>query len=399
MTGPRSLSTGRVLCPHGSSPANGRQDACRPAPRALAGHAGASLDFERGERRASPEAAEEGRIGRPDDRRDHRRVRAADLPDDAAGQRAGGQGQAARGRRRGRRRDGHGGDARRPAGPGGRGTPDPPPRCLSAAAVEAIVDLATGGRVASLLDRRPRAAYARTATGRSSGARSRWRRTPAGSAMAGSHSKGGIMRLPATLPPHAIHGTVLDRPLATSSQTVRSRTDLGPDWPFAGRAVQRFELSADSLMCRLEVHADEPMPASIGWHPWFVRRLEGVPGELELDLDAGAMLVRDADGIATDRRVEPPPGPWDDCFVDLRRPPLLRWPGFLELIGRGGLPGLGDLHGARGRALRRAADGATRRTQSRAGDRRAGSAARGDDDLALAPPRRLRVSRRWGSAR
>ncbi len=116
-----------------------------------------------------------------------------------------------------------------------------------------------------------------------------------------------------------------------SSQSGSIATDLGSDWPFAGRAVQRFELSADSLTCRLEVHADEPMPASIGWHPWFLRRLEGVPGEVELDLDAGAMLVRDADGIATDRRVEPPPGPWDDCFVDLRRPPLLRWPGFLEL--------------------------------------------------------------------
>ena len=73
------------------------------------------------------------------------------------------------------------------------------------------------------------------------------------------------------------------------------------------------------------------MPASIGWHPWFLRRLDGVSGEVELDLDAGAMLVRDADGIATDRRVAPPPGPWDDCFVDLRRPPVLRWPGFLEL--------------------------------------------------------------------
>jgi galactose mutarotase-like enzyme len=43
------------------------------------------------------------------------------------------------------------------------------------------------------------------------------------------------------------------------------------------------------------------------------------------------MYLRDADGIATDRLVAPPPGPWDDCFTDLRRPPVLRWPGFLEL--------------------------------------------------------------------
>ena len=52
------------------------------------------------------------------------------------------------------------------------------------------------------------------------------------------------------------------------------------------------------------------------------------PGELELDLDAGAMFRRDDDGITTsDLIVPPPPGPWDDCFTDLRRPPVLRWPG------------------------------------------------------------------------
>ena len=44
------------------------------------------------------------------------------------------------------------------------------------------------------------------------------------------------------------------------------------------------------------------------------------------------MYLRDAAGITTTERVSPPPpGPWDDCFTDLRRPPVLRWPGFLEL--------------------------------------------------------------------
>jgi aldose 1-epimerase len=82
----------------------------------------------------------------------------------------------------------------------------------------------------------------------------------------------------------------------------------------------------------LQLDAAVPMPASMGWHPWFVRRLPGLPGELELELDAGAMYLRDAAGITTAKRVSPPPaGPWDDCFTDLRRPPVLRWPGFLEL--------------------------------------------------------------------
>jgi galactose mutarotase-like enzyme len=54
-------------------------------------------------------------------------------------------------------------------------------------------------------------------------------------------------------------------------------------------------------------------------------------GGVELDLAAATMYRRDADGIATTDRVAPTPGPWDDCFTDLRRPPVLRWPGFLEL--------------------------------------------------------------------
>jgi aldose 1-epimerase len=145
--------------------------------------------------------------------------------------------------------------------------------------------------------------------------------------------------LPIAMPPHAIHGTVFDRPWeALDERTIT--TDLGPAWPFAGRAVQRFELEAGRLMSRLEVHASEPMPASIGWHPWFRRVPRPNAGmavgsalePVELELDAGAMFRRDATGMATGELVvPPPPGPWDDCFTDLRRPPVLRWPGFLEL--------------------------------------------------------------------
>ena len=143
------------------------------------------------------------------------------------------------------------------------------------------------------------------------------------------------------LPPHAIHGTVLDR----SWQRLDERsiaTELGPDWPFAGRAIQRFDLREGRLEFGLEIHADEPMPASIGWHPWFRRRPAATEADdladagpstppVELELDAGPMYVRDAVGITTLDRVAPVPGPWDDCFTDLRRSPVLRWPGFLEL--------------------------------------------------------------------
>ena len=206
---------------------------------------------------------------------------------------------------------------------------EPDHLALSAPGVTVRIDLVAGGRVASLvIDGREllkTEGYGPFA----------WGSFPmapfAGRIRDATLTFGGAThRLPIAMPPHAIHGTVLGRRWHVLGDGGIA-TDLGPDWPFAGRAIQRFELAADHLTCRLELHADEPMPASIGWHPWFARRLDGVDADLELDLDAGAMYLRDDAGIATNELVVPPPGPWDDCFTDLRRSPSLRWPGFLEL--------------------------------------------------------------------
>ena len=200
---------------------------------------------------------------------------------------------------------------------------------LTAPGVEAVVDLGAGGRVASLvIDGRELLRTTRNGP-------VDWGSFPmapyAGRIRDAEFTVGGrLWRLPATMPPHAIHGTVLDRRWHIIDDTTIA-IELGPDWPFTGGVVQRFELTADSLTCRMELHADEPMPASIGWHPWFLRRVAGTTGELELDVEPGAMYARDAAGIATAELVPPGPEPWDDCFTDLRRPPILRWPGFLEM--------------------------------------------------------------------
>jgi aldose 1-epimerase len=139
--------------------------------------------------------------------------------------------------------------------------------------------------------------------------------------------------LPCNLAPHAIHGTTLLRAW-TDEGGGRISTPLGPDWPWPGRAVQRFTLGDDALEMTLEVHAeDAPFPASAGWHPWFPRRLER-GGEAVLRLEAGAMYRRDQAGIPTGEFVPPTPGPWDDCFTRITSPPEIRWPGAIEIVLR-----------------------------------------------------------------
>jgi aldose 1-epimerase len=146
--------------------------------------------------------------------------------------------------------------------------------------------------------------------------------------------RGRDVQLPLTMPPHAIHGTAFDRPwdvAGPDSLTI----DLGPAWPFPGRLTQSFALTDDSLEVRLRLDADAAMPAVLGWHPWFRRRLmtaDGMPSEpARLDFRPATMYVRDGDGIATGATTSPTPPPWDDCFTDVAAPPRLTWPGHLSL--------------------------------------------------------------------
>jgi aldose 1-epimerase len=134
---------------------------------------------------------------------------------------------------------------------------------------------------------------------------------------------------------HAMHGTVFDKrwmlELADAGY-LRFRTDLEPEWPFPGWVIHEVALSAHRLELRLEVHsAGLPFPATVGWHPWFRRRVE-VGGALEVALDAKRFYPRGVDGLPLGF-VEPPPptGPWDDCFTAVTWPVVLTWPGALEV--------------------------------------------------------------------
>jgi aldose 1-epimerase len=154
--------------------------------------------------------------------------------------------------------------------------------------------------------------------------------------------RGAEHRLPVDLlPPHAIHGTLLETAwdvVESGPDTATLTAELGPPWPFGGRAIHRVRLAATGLLAELEVRAGErSMPAIAGWHPWFPRVLRdtggtAVGGRVVVDLEAGGMLQRGTDGLPNGEVIRPvPPEPWDDCFVEVAGAPGVHWPGGLEL--------------------------------------------------------------------
>jgi aldose 1-epimerase len=150
------------------------------------------------------------------------------------------------------------------------------------------------------------------------------------------HWAGVEHQLDLRLPPHALHGTVLDRAWEVLDRDGAGATlaaPLQPGWPWPGRVVHEVRLVPGALALRLEVHADDgPFPASCGWHPWFRR-------PVTLELDATSLWQRDGEGIPTGDLVPAPRSldGLDDCLTGLRRPPRLRWPDglTLELISDG----------------------------------------------------------------
>lgn len=150
--------------------------------------------------------------------------------------------------------------------------------------------------------------------------------------------RGRAWSMPATEPPHALHGTVAEVAWTVVDETATSarlESGFGPSWLPGGRVVHVVELTPRALRLRLEVHADrEPLPAIVGWHPWFVRRpartdpaAGDAAGEVELDLRPAHRAALDADGLPTGDLEEPAPSPSDDVLLDLQAPPIVRWPG------------------------------------------------------------------------
>jgi len=150
---------------------------------------------------------------------------------------------------------------------------------------------------------------------------------------------------------HAIHGLVASVPWevveAPAATKAALRVGLDRDgWPFGGEVRQSFRLEPTRLTIEASIHAEREMPAALGWHPWFQRRIS-LPTELDprVAADPGPRVMVDATGTLrlrgmiptgavdpltrrTDLRAGPALGRrrLDDVYVDARSPAVIRWP-------------------------------------------------------------------------
>jgi aldose 1-epimerase len=146
--------------------------------------------------------------------------------------------------------------------------------------------------------------------------------------------------LPLNRPPerHSIHGqgwqaawTASHVSANTAQLEFRHAADA---WPWAYRATQRFALSPTSLTVELALHnqSDAPMPAGLGWHPYFLRT-----PRTTLTAPVAGIWLTDAEMMPTElarppviaelsRGVTIDSVPLDNCFTGWSRRAVIDWP-------------------------------------------------------------------------
>jgi aldose 1-epimerase len=144
------------------------------------------------------------------------------------------------------------------------------------------------------------------------------------------------IQLPRTFGRNAIHGLVWNRAWRVEERHEAGATlacALPAAWPMGGTVRQAFELTTGALVMTASVTAGDPMPAVIGWHPWFARR--DMPMTVRVNaadvLQTRRMIPTGAAVRATGRLDlgrGPPLGRrrLDHAYVDAISPARLAWP-------------------------------------------------------------------------
>jgi len=146
---------------------------------------------------------------------------------------------------------------------------------------------------------------------------------------------------------HAIHGALRKRAWRTTEQSSAllsaeydSTLDGDVNWPWPIRASLRHTLDGPRLISEMTLTnaGDTPMPAGMGWHPYFTRLVDGASPELQLPVsgvypDANGDCLPDGAAIAlptaldfrsrrkldADQRI-------DHCLSGLQGNALIAWP-------------------------------------------------------------------------
>jgi aldose 1-epimerase len=154
----------------------------------------------------------------------------------------------------------------------------------------------------------------------------------------GVFRNGGVThQLPVDAAPHAIHGTgrhaAWQEAAPATGTTAAYYFDLADPWPYPGRVTHTVELTPTQVKLTLSVEASvDSFPAQAGWHPWWLRNLGQGGQDVELAFTAAWQEERGDNHLPNGNRVDPRPGPWDDCFgmpdgVDV----TLTWPGEMRV--------------------------------------------------------------------
>lgn len=145
--------------------------------------------------------------------------------------------------------------------------------------------------------------------------------------------RGDTRTFPVNFAPWAIHGLVLSREftvIESSAAHAALECELGEPWPVRGIVRCNWTLADDFLDTDIIMTTGEACPAVIGWHPWFVRTLAGIPAQWSTN--GTEMLVRGDDGLPTGERCDfdPAGGPLDDALLG-GRSASISWPSLLSI--------------------------------------------------------------------
>ena len=112
--------------------------------------------------------------------------------------------------------------------------------------------------------------------------------------------------------PHAIHGVGWQRPWAVLERDERSAMlayehKADASWPFGFDCSQTFRLRPNGLelVLALTNQSDQPAPAGVGWHPYFVKRARSriafqASGRWEMGADKLPTVRKPSNGLDAD---------------------------------------------------------------------------------------------------